>query len=53
MVTNSEKGTVKDTEGNERGQIELGLTPRHLIEKAEKNPRNFSHVGQMLCWYFK
>jgi CO dehydrogenase/acetyl-CoA synthase alpha subunit len=34
----NEKEIVKDTEGNERGLIEVGLTPQHLTERAEKSP---------------
>jgi hypothetical protein len=37
-MTVSEKGIVKDTEGNERGQFEVGFTHRYLTERAQKRP---------------
>ena len=37
-MTVSEKEIVKETEGNECGQIEVGLTYRNLRERAEKIP---------------
>ena len=44
-MTVSEYGIVIDTEGNERGQIEVGFTSRYLTERAEKS----SEISVMLA----